>query len=106
MEGVFLEMEKAIEQKLKAAIEELGGKCWKYVSPGTIGAPDRIVLLPGGRIIFVELKDKGKLLRPAQQARIKQMRKLGCDVRVIDSLEQVEAMKSIFQFLLKGELTR
>ena len=90
-------MEKAIEQKLVNLVESVGGKCWKFVSPGTVGVPDRIVLLPGGRIFFVEVKDDGETLRPAQQVRIKQMRKLGVDVRVIDRKELVED--------LKGELT-
>lgn len=87
-------MEKAIEQKLKSAVESLGGKCWKFVSPGTIGVPDRIILLPGGRTIFIELKEEGKKLRPSQASRIRQIKKLGFDVRVFDNWMQVEGFKN------------
>ena len=50
------QLEKEIEDKLKAKVRESGGECLKWVSPGWAGVPDRIVLLPGGRIIFVETK--------------------------------------------------
>lgn len=49
-------LEKEIEQKLVAAVKAAGGQCLKWTSPGTTGLPDRIVLLPGGKIAFVELK--------------------------------------------------
>ena len=49
-------LEKDIESKLREMVEAHGGKCLKWVCPGWAGVPDRIVLLPGGRIIFVELK--------------------------------------------------
>ena len=49
-------LEKEIEQKLKKMIERHGGLCLKWVCPGWTGVPDRICILPGGRVIFVELK--------------------------------------------------
>ena len=49
-------LEKEIERALVEAVEALGGQCIKWTSPGTTGLPDRIVLLPGARIAFVELK--------------------------------------------------
>lgn len=49
-------LEKEIESKLRHMVEQHGGMCLKWVCPGWAGVPDRIVLLPGGRIIFVELK--------------------------------------------------
>lgn len=49
-------LEKEIEAKLRAAVESRGGLCLKWVCPGWAGVPDRIVLLPGGRILFVETK--------------------------------------------------
>mgnify|MGYP001603998362 CR=1 FL=1 len=52
--------ESGIEKRLKKEIEKIGGKALKFVSPGVIGVPDRIVLLPHGKIIFVELKAPGK----------------------------------------------
>ena len=42
--------EKIIEEKLTKAVKQNGGVCWKFTSPGTAGVPDRIVLMPGGRI--------------------------------------------------------
>jgi hypothetical protein len=48
--------EKEIERKLVKMVKSLGGRCPKWVSPGSAGVPDRIILLPKGRIIFVELK--------------------------------------------------
>jgi len=49
-------LEKDVEQMLVCHVERAGGQCLKWVSPGRSGVPDRIVLLPGGVIAFVELK--------------------------------------------------
>lgn len=49
-------LEKDIEQKLIRMVKRYGGRCPKWVSPGFSGVPDRLVLLPGGLIIFVETK--------------------------------------------------
>lgn len=81
--------ESKIEKYLKKQIELLGGKALKFVSPGMSGVPDRIVLLPQGKIIFVELKAPGKKPRPMQKYRIKELRDLGFRVEIIDSIEKV-----------------
>ncbi|WP_102400190.1 VRR-NUC domain-containing protein [Haloimpatiens massiliensis] len=81
--------ESKIEKYLKKQIELLGGKALKFVSPGTSGVPDRIVLLPQGKIIFVELKAPGKRPRTMQEYRIKELRNLGFRVEIIDSIEKV-----------------
>jgi len=81
--------ESKIERHLKKQIELLGGQALKFVSPGVSGVPDRIVLLPQGRIIFVELKAQGKKARPIQEYRIKMIRALGFRVEIIDSIEKV-----------------
>ena len=61
-------LEREIEAKLRKSVEACGGKCLKWVCPGWTGVPDRIVLLPGGRIIFVETKrPKGGKLSPMQK---------------------------------------
>lgn len=52
----MVKLEKEIERKLRRIVENLGGRCLKWVCPGWSGVPDRIILLPGGRIIFAELK--------------------------------------------------
>lgn len=52
-------LEKDIEKRLVREVKKLGGLCLKWVSPGNSGVPDRIVLMPGGKAIFVELKRPG-----------------------------------------------
>lgn len=82
--------ESKIEKRLKNKIEQIGGKALKFVSPGVTGVPDRIVLLPHGRIIFVELKAPGEKLRKLQKFRAKELRNLGFDVRAIDTFEKID----------------
>lgn len=82
--------EKYIEQKLLRAVKERGGIAPKFVSPGLDGVPDRIVLLPMGRMAFVELKAPGKKMRPLQVKRKKQLEALGFLVYCIDGVEQIE----------------
>ncbi len=86
--------EKLIEAALVKRIKELGGLCEKHVSPGTTGVPDRIVTMPGGRIIWVELKAPGKEPTVIQLRDHEKRRKLGCEVIVIDSMESVDAFAS------------
>lgn len=83
-------MEKDIEQYLVSKIKSLGGRAFKFTSPGQRGVPDRIVVLPDGRIYFVELKDEGEELRPLQQKVIDDLHKLRCHTKVIDSKEAVD----------------
>ncbi|WMJ79554.1 VRR-NUC domain-containing protein [Clostridium sp. MB40-C1] len=84
--------ESRIEKRLKKQIELLGGKALKFVSPGMSGVPDRIVLLPQGKIIFVELKAPGKKLRALQEYRAKELRNLGFRVECIDSTEGINKL--------------
>ena len=87
VEGGVMVRERDIERALVRTVRKAGGLCLKFVSPGWDGAPDRICLWPGGRIIFVELKRPGAKPRPLQVKRMEQLRQLGFDVEVIDSLE-------------------
>lgn len=82
--------EKYIEQKLIVAVKNMGGIAPKFVSPGFNGIPDRIVLLPTGRIAFIELKAPGKMMRPLQVRRKRQLEALGFLVYCIDSVEQID----------------
>ena len=84
--------EKSIEQKLVKAVKAAGGVCPKLVCPGFDGMPDRMVLLPHGRLGFVEVKAPGKKPRPLQLARHRLLRSLGFRVYVIDSVEQIGGM--------------
>ena len=81
--------EKQIEQKLVKAVKNISGMCPKLVSPGTDGMPDRMVLLPGCRIGFVEVKAPGQNPRPLQERRHTQLRELGFHVFVLDDAEQI-----------------
>ena len=83
-------MESEIEAKLKREVEKAGGLALKFISPGTAGVPDRLVLLPGKEIIFVELKAPGKTLRHLQRKRKQQLERLGFQVYVLDSYHAVE----------------
>jgi hypothetical protein len=81
--------EKTIEQKLRIAVTSMGGLALKLVCPGMDGMPDRLILLPGGYIVFAELKAPGKQLRPLQAKRKRQLEELGFRVYVIDCPEQI-----------------
>ena len=82
-------LEKVIEKKLVAAVKKMGGIAAKFVSPGLDGMPDRLVLLPNGKMAFLELKAPGKKPRPLQLRRIKQLQKLGFACYVIDNDDQI-----------------
>lgn len=82
--------EKIIEKKLCEEVRRIKGIPFKFVSPGIIGVPDRIILLPKRKIYFIELKSEGKKLRPIQKKRKEQIENLGFKVLVIDSIEGVE----------------
>ena len=81
--------EKTMERKLADAVKKRGGMAPKFTSPGFDGMPDRIVLLPGGRMAFVEVKAPGKIPRPLQEARHRMLRALGFAVYVIDDENQI-----------------
>lgn len=82
-------LEKDIEKLFRDEIKKAGGKAYKFTSPGNDGVPDRIVMLPGGRIVFVELKtDTGKLSK-LQELQCRQIAELGQTVRVLHGLAEV-----------------
>lgn len=70
-------------------VKKRGGFCPKFISPGMDGVPDRLVLLPKGKIAFIELKAEGKTLRPLQVRRKRQLEALGFSVYCIDKPEQI-----------------
>ncbi len=91
--------EKTIELQLTRDVKKLGGMCPKLVCPGTDGMPDRLVLLPGCRIGFVEVKAPGKEPRPLQVMRHRQLQALGFPVFVLDGPEQIP---DILQAIMGG----
>ena len=82
--------EYAVEKHLVQKAQECGGMCIKFTSPGMSGVPDRIVILPGGKIGFAELKAPGKKPRRLQRNVLRKLYRLGCIVCVIDDLKSVE----------------
>ena len=84
------ERESDIEEYLREQVAKLGGRAYKWVSPGNTGVPDRIVILPGNRISFVELKATGKEPDAKQKLQIERLKQLGADVWVIDSKKMVD----------------
>ena len=83
-------MEKDIERRFTKAVKSVGGIALKFVSPGFNGMPDRLVLMPVGKIGFVEVKDKGKKPRALQQAMHRKLTMLGFKVFILDRPEQIE----------------
>lgn len=82
--------EKLLEKKLREKIKELGGIALKFYSMSFTGLPDRIVLMPGGRVWFAEIKTTGQKLKPRQLAVIELFRKLGFSYHVIDRQEALD----------------
>lgn len=88
------EQERDIERALVGAVKKAGGLCLKWVCPGWSGVPDRIVLLPGGRVIFVEVKrPKGGRLSELQKKWAKILMDLGFDYYTIWSKKELELFR-------------
>lgn len=88
--------ERDVERKLLKAVKHNGGVCWKFTSPGTAGVPDRIILIPEGRLAFVEVKAPGETPRPLQLSRHRLIRQLGFKVFVLDNTADIpKIMKEV-----------
>ncbi len=93
--------EKVIEEYLRQRVKGLGGKAYKFESPGNAGVPDRLVVLPGGRICFVELKNETGRLSSIQKNKIRELKNLGCDVIVAYSKDDVDRFISCCQEVME-----
>lgn len=94
--------EKQIESYLVKQTKALGGRAYKFVSPGNDGVPDRMVCFPSRRIAFVELKAPGKKSRPLQTLQQKRLLDFGFQVFAdIDSYEKVDML--LKQILEEGD---
>lgn len=82
--------EKQIEQKLIDGVKELGGVTFKFISPGAAGVPDKVVILPGGTVHFVELKAAGGTASKLQQRMIHKLRRLDVTAVVLTGADEVE----------------
>lgn len=91
-ENFMKKSEKEIEAYLVRSVKNKNGLCMKWTSPGNAGVPDRIIMIPGGKVYFVELKAEGKRenLSPLQKNFIRKLKSLNCDVRVISSFKEVD----------------
>ena len=87
--------EKMIEARLRDGVKALGGVAYKWVSPGNAGAPDRIVVLSGGIVHFIELKRGGGKLTRMQQVQQARLRALGADCAIVYGLAGVESYLKI-----------
>jgi ribosomal protein S6 len=83
--------EKLVEAALVKRVKALGGTCEKFTSPGRRSVPDRIVTLPGGRIVFVEVKAPGKKTTELQDRDHARRMQMGCEVIVIDNIVDANA---------------
>lgn len=83
-------LEKEIERYLIRGVKQMGGLCFKFVSPGTAGVPDRIILTKTGRVIFAELKTDTGVLSKLQRYVIQTMTSRNADVRVLKGLDDVK----------------
>ena len=82
-----------LERLLVDKVKQLGGLCWKFVSPGVSGVPDRFIAFDG-RVVFVEMKAPGKQLRPLQRIRKIELLEQGIEVYKIDSEEGINQLIS------------
>lgn len=82
--------ETEIEKYLTEQVRRQGGVALKFVSPGCTGVPDRIVVLPGGQVGFLELKRPGERPRKDQEYRIRQLKNLGCTAGWADTRDKVD----------------
>lgn len=84
-------LERDVEKALVRRVKALGGMAEKFTSPARRSVPDRLVTMPDGQIIFVELKAPGKKPTEAQMRDHAKRRAMGCDVRVIDNKDDADA---------------
>ncbi len=83
-------LEREVEKKLVDGVRRLGGRAYKFVSPGNDGVPDRIVVLPDTAPMFVELKTESGRLSRLQKVQITRLENLGQNVRVLYGVKDVE----------------
>ncbi|HEY0200321.1 MAG TPA: VRR-NUC domain-containing protein [Burkholderiaceae bacterium] len=84
--------EREVEALLVKRVQAAGGQAYKFTSPGRVGVPDRIVLLPWREPVFVEVKRKGMVPRPSQVREHQRMRAAGATVVVIDDAAGISAL--------------
>ena len=81
--------ESVLEGHLVERIRRIGGVCLKFTSPGTVGVPDRVVILPGGEVVWVELKQEHGVVSSPQKRMHARLRALMQEVKVIRTVEEI-----------------
>lgn len=90
--------ESEIEKRLAKMVRDNGGLCYKFVSPNNPGVPDRIVITPTGKTIYVELKTEIGSLQRIQEWQLGEIKKRGADVRVLKGLQEAkDFVKEVFE---------
>lgn len=84
-------LEKDVEKAFVKRIQDLGGTAEKFTSPGRRSVPDRLCMMPGGILFFVELKAPGKAPTPKQRADHTRRRAMGFDVYIVSTMEGARA---------------
>ena len=95
--------EKKIEQSLREAVRDMGGRSYKFVSPGNRGVPDRLIVMPGGRIFFRELKAEDGEPDGFQRLQIARLQILGADASILTGRAEVEKFLRDIQTLQGGD---
>ena len=95
-------IESELEKKLGKRLKDLGCLYFKFVSPGNTGVPDRLIILPGGRVIFVELKTESGRLTPLQFFQINRLQAQGCIVRVSYGMEDAEQLADDIKIMMEA----
>jgi hypothetical protein len=83
--------EAAVEARLRDEMTRRGCVCYKFVSPGNNGVPDRMIIAPHGEIIFIELKTERGRLSASQKAQIRRLRDHGATVYVLYGADDVDS---------------
>jgi hypothetical protein len=96
--------ESQIERRLVQGVKAMGGKAYKFTSPGNVGVPDRVVVLPGGAVIFAELKAEGGRLSPSQLLQINELRRIGAEVYEVWGADGVATFLEICRGRIKEAL--
>jgi len=85
-------LEKEIERRMGEMVRRRGGLYYKFVSPGNPGVPDRIIITPEGRVVFVELKTEIGRLAGIQEWQTNEMKKRGANVRIVKGWDEARRL--------------
>ena len=93
--------ERDVEVLLREGVKQLGGKAYKWVSPGNAGVPDRIVILPGGKVIFIELKQENGRLTRLQKVQQQTLRGMGAVAVTLRGAEDVKMYLDVLKEMME-----